>query len=246
MYESQEPTIYSQIESQREMPIAKKSRKGPGGYRSSKKNKTTYVKRVWPLASNRLQIHDPFPAKMRSRLRYSEVVTLLPTTGVPAPYIFRANGIFDPNQSGVGHQPYGHDTLASIYNHYQVVSSIITMTPTDMGNSQIFGISLTDDTTVQSDYDTIRETKGTRMATCPSNSALVPSVTHQYAQNSNFKAGYADKACVASYGSSPAEQMFYHCWAEGENSTATSNSSSYLITITYIVDSFELRDLGQS
>jgi len=40
-----------------------------------------------------------------------------------ATYAFRANGIYDPNLTGVGHQPLGRDIFALIYNHYVVLSA---------------------------------------------------------------------------------------------------------------------------
>jgi len=63
-------------------------------------------------------------------------------------YAFRANSIFDPDQTGTGHQPMGHDTWQSIYNHYVVESSTIraTFTPAAQGAFPgVGGIRLDDD-----------------------------------------------------------------------------------------------------
>lgn len=38
---------------------------------------------------------------------------------------FRANSIYDPNYSDVGHQPLGRDLLANIYQHYRVLKTEI-------------------------------------------------------------------------------------------------------------------------
>jgi hypothetical protein len=55
-------------------------------------------------------------------LRYSEVFnfTLATATGTQA--LFRLNSIFDPNAAVGGHQPYGYDQLAALYNRYRVLS----------------------------------------------------------------------------------------------------------------------------
>jgi len=52
-----------------------------------------------------------------------ETVTLTATTGVSAVYQFSCNGMFDPNITGTGHQPFYFDQLAGLYNHYTVQRS---------------------------------------------------------------------------------------------------------------------------
>lgn len=61
----------------------------------------------------------PIPQRFITKMKYSEQFTTDSTTGA---YRFNLNSIFDPNQSGVGHQPYGFDTLATLYNRYRVIS----------------------------------------------------------------------------------------------------------------------------
>lgn len=178
-------------------------------------------------------------------MRYSQVIENLPAVGTPDFNLFRANSIFDPDFSGVGHQPYGHDTYQSIYNHYNVRSAICTMTPTAANADQIFGITLCDDSSVQSDYDTIREVKGTRMAIAKESGGQPPSVTCYYNCNQNFDIPY-QKATGASFGQNPAESMIFHCWSESAGSGQGSSTNRYLITITYTVDMWELKDLSQS
>lgn len=65
---------------------------------------------------------DPFPVRMFVTQRYGQLNTL--TAGSAGLFgseqIFRLNSLFDPDLTGTGHQPYGFDTLASIYNRYKV------------------------------------------------------------------------------------------------------------------------------
>lgn len=66
---------------------------------------------------------DPFPATKYCRLVYGGVYTLtVGSTGfVGTEQVFRLNSIHDPDViSGVNHQPYGHDELATIYKQYKV------------------------------------------------------------------------------------------------------------------------------
>jgi len=45
--------------------------------------------------------------------------------GATSYYTFRANSIFDPDFSGVGHQPLGHDQWSNFYSTYTVIGSKI-------------------------------------------------------------------------------------------------------------------------
>ena len=213
--------------------------------KSSARAKTNGVKRTWPLASRGFgPLFDPFPSKATAILRYSENISLDPTAGVPAPYLFRANSIHDPDFTGTGHQPYGHDTYASIYNHYNVRSAIITMTPV-AATSGIFGISLADDSSVNSNYNTIRETKGSRFAVITNGAGPTQTVTNYYNVNQWFDLPF-QKSTSASFGASPSEAAVFHCWYEGNTEAGNSASTPFVITITYTVDMWELKDLGQS
>lgn len=67
-----------------------------------------------------------FPMNQMVRMRYHTTLLLTPNNGyVATSYVFRANSIFDPDASGVGHQPLGHDQWAQFYSTYCVVGSKI-------------------------------------------------------------------------------------------------------------------------
>lgn len=61
---------------------------------------------------------NPVALRYVGKMKYSETFT----TDVDGQYIYRLNGLFDPNQTGVGHQPYGFDSLANLYNRYRVIA----------------------------------------------------------------------------------------------------------------------------
>lgn len=213
----------------------------------SSKSRTNGVKKIWPYASKGTgPMWDPFPAQMQAKLRYSETITLDPNLGVPAHNLFRCNSIFDPNYTGVGHQPYGHDTYQLIYNHYNVVSATITMTPTSSFSNAngMYGISITDDVSVQADYNTIREVKTTKFATL-NTTRTADSLTNYYSQKQVFRKGN-NFDTQAIFGNNPGEGQFFHCWFEGSGPTDDPAGVDFVITITYVVNMWELRDLGQS
>jgi len=80
---------------------------------------TTSITELWtPIA----------PARRTCRLRYSDYCALSSASGVIAAYVFTANGLYDPNRTGTGHQPLGFDQMMLSYEHFAVVSSKITAT----------------------------------------------------------------------------------------------------------------------
>lgn len=64
-----------------------------------------------------------FGLKTRRMLRYEESITLTGSANNVYGYIFSANGCYDPNITGTGHQPMGFDPLMLMYDHYTVVKS---------------------------------------------------------------------------------------------------------------------------
>lgn len=63
---------------------------------------------------------SPFAQRYITKMKYSEAYTLSALNAYTQ--MMRINGIWDPNTTGVGHQPYGFDQLTPIYNRYRVIS----------------------------------------------------------------------------------------------------------------------------
>lgn len=61
---------------------------------------------------------QPIPQRYICKMKYAENVV----TDSNGSYIFNLNSLFDPNRTGFGHQPYGFDPLAQLYNRYRVIS----------------------------------------------------------------------------------------------------------------------------
>lgn len=76
-------------------------------------------------------VHQPIPLFQERRkcmLRYVEnSVSATSTAGSVGSYVMSANGLFDPNITGTGHQPAGFDQMMASYNHYHGVKSRISV-----------------------------------------------------------------------------------------------------------------------
>jgi len=71
-----------------------------------------------------------FPASVRKRgqLYYVSGLGLTaPTSGNAVTYFFTANGMFDPDITGSGHQPIGFDQMMLMYEQCTVINSCITV-----------------------------------------------------------------------------------------------------------------------
>lgn len=104
-------------------PIRTKRRKP---YR---KTRTTIRRRLgkgWRVTRFRAPLGN-FPNTKTVALRYVENITLDGGSGSTAVNVFRVNSIYDPNYTGVGHQPMFRDNYAAIYEDYRVNYSTITM-----------------------------------------------------------------------------------------------------------------------
>lgn len=56
------------------------------------------------------------------KLVYCETLKRSPASAIDN-YLFRGNSVYDPNQSGVGSQPYYFDSIAQLYQQYRVTGS---------------------------------------------------------------------------------------------------------------------------
>jgi hypothetical protein len=76
--------------------------------------KSTQIERGMPL----------FPVgRIKKFLRYADTFSVSTGAGVAGTYVFTANGLYDPDITGTGHQPAGFDQMMLSYNHYMVVNS---------------------------------------------------------------------------------------------------------------------------
>ncbi len=113
-----------------------------GNGRKTFKKKNNRKKRPAPKTSRRRKVNgpfhrfvatDPFRTTMPAKLTYTDTTTL--SSGVSGSCgsikIFSLNSLFDPDQGGVGHQPYGYDQLATLYSRYKVNAVLVTTVFTD-------------------------------------------------------------------------------------------------------------------
>ena len=105
----------------------------------------------------------------KTMLRYAEIGLALDpgVGGIASEYVFSANNLYDPNVTGTGHQPTGFDELMSIYDHFTVIGSKITVTfqNTDPARNHIIAVSARDNATTSTDIRVLIENGRAKVST---------------------------------------------------------------------------------
>lgn len=195
-----------------------------------------------------------FPASKIVKLRYvSDSFTINPSLSGVATHVFRANSIQDPDFTGVGHQPYGHDTWQTLYNHYTVIGSKITVRlQTSSGNAAnsfaLAGLGLRDDSTATTTLGLAVESGRCSfryLGTDDAKNGMIR-MTKGYSCKKWFGKTYnASGTQRAAFGNNPSEEVFYHVSVEsaaGDDLGAVYGQA----VIEYICLLQEPKDLGQS
>jgi len=209
--------------------------------RSIASARSTGVKRTWPMRQGwNNKLADPFPARQFAILRYSQNITLDASQALPASYVFRANSIFDPDYSGIGHQPYGHDTYQRIYQNYRVKKAVITVSSSSTGANNILGVTHRATPNVITQNENIREVKGTRFTALCNDPA---SNKIQTSSQLNDAISYDDQS--AKFGSNPVDQSYFHVWT-ASNGAADPTTLAICVDIVYYVDMWSPLALGLS
>lgn len=91
-----------------------------------------------------------FPNSIITKIRYCDSYKVTGALGARGLKVFSANGIYDPDLSGVGHQPMFHDNYFNLYDQYVVIGSKITVTyaPVSSTVPALIGITGNDDSSV--------------------------------------------------------------------------------------------------
>lgn len=217
-----------------------------------KRNKRTYRKRPYRRRRrNRLTImKSPMPTVFTTKLKYSEIVSLASqaTAGLASAYVFSANGLYDPNITGTGHQPRGFDELIALYNHYRVIGSKITVRMS-WGHSDhgiVAGICLLGDYSVQTNQSDYTENGNNVKTVIGTNDGYnIGTVSYKTAPHKFLGMKYDEDNLRGTSSANPTEQAYYHVYFSPLNNI-TSTNLTMEIDIEYISQFFEPKVLTQS
>lgn len=197
-------------------------------YRRYKKAKAT--PKITPPGSHAAQGRARY---QKAKLTYAETYNLNPGAGTAAVQVFAANGLFDPDITGVGHQPAGFDQYMALYNNYVVTKAWIKACffNRDSSASAICGITPLDAPGTSTDFRQYIE-QGTSKWDTLTNAGFDHShtvLTHEIDMRKMATQDiFNDDTFSGTSAGNPGNANFFHVWFVGEGA---SDLSSCTVTV---------------
>lgn len=224
-------------------------------YRRPRRKAASFRRRRF-VRRSRVAPLQPIARKQIVKMRYDDWVVIDPST-VATTCFFRANSIYDPNLSGVGHQPLPHDLWQSLYNHYTVLGSKISVQAWSEDSATNYmcevGCMVTDDTTVNQPLLTLKEQPGTtsRLMRCRPDGRN--SMVTLYKGFSAYKWFGLSKSALgacdsvsALFGANPTDGAFFCIYAAHPNENTDVPVVNLRVRIEYLVEVSEPKEIAQS
>lgn len=176
---------------------------------------------------------------MFAQFIYSEKFSINPpTAGLAGVYVFNLSSLFDPNVTGVGHQPVNFDQYALMFEKYLCYEADVKVCLANASTSQLlFGMSISDFPTTNSDPSVYLENGQTQWQLVSELGAqpvaeLSMHVDLAAANGVTKKQLFADDVYRADFSSSPLENIYAHIWlADIANGDPT--GSNLVVEIRY-------------
>lgn len=212
-------------------------------YRKKAPRKRVARRRKAPLTLVNRALH-PIPARFITKMKYSEFIN----TDTFGDYAYNLNSIFDPNRTGVGHQPYAFDTLATLYNRYRVIAcgyrlqvagdapSAICMTA--IPTNELFAPSTLSEVRENPRAKYIQQNVGAASVTL-SNKCSIPSLVGR--TKSQYMADDRYQSLVTG---SPSELAILNI--KTTNTADVAFPTKVQVLLEFTVEFFDIKQLGQS
>lgn len=198
---------------------------------------------------NMVRTGKGFPKKIMMTHTYCDIINRnTGAAGVLSTYQFRANGMFDPDITGTGHQPYYFDQLAAVYNHYTVVGSRIKvrLTKNDGANSVLTcGIFINDDSTVTPGLTGLLEHPSSVHTTLGLSDQQTVLTKYWSAKKTFGGSVLSNDDLQGTVATDPTEQIVFTIFLDS-TASATQTSANLDVEIEYIAVWDELKDIASS
>lgn len=191
--------------------------------------------------------------KLIATHNYVEKVILSQVSiATPVHYSYRANSVYDPSYTGVGHQPYLYDQYKQFYENVTVLKSTMTVTfigdsetsdDSDKGNIELGVFRTPDVDEIGPDPQTTvnRRIEGgtTKVAVLNSSNQSTKHMSVTWSAKKHTDSKKDDNTGVTGSGdgteSGPSENHIFTIWARAVNDLAIANDVIALVRIKYTV-----------
>lgn len=193
------------------------------------------------------------PPCVRTRVKFSQRVQIASTTGALGTYLYRANGLDDPDVTGAGAQPEGFDEWMAMYDRYRVVSSKIKITGASQGttnNSASFLMVIVPSGSATA-YATLADAESAPFAARKmyvfGGPPLVISKSISTATLTGNSVGaiLAEQAFSGLFSTQPTEQTYWHVYVQAMDAASTVTTNVY-VEIEYVADFFDRNNFALS
>lgn len=188
---------------------------------------------------------QPIPQRQIVKMKYAQNVNTAVTTAYN--WKFALNNIFDPDFTGTGHQPYGHDQLAALYNRYRVIACSYVITAYSGSTGICYGAVPGNEQITATTLAELRENPRARYTTQypgGSSTKLVGKVYLPSLMGRTKQQYMADDRYQATFGTAPQEQAFLNL--TGLDLAEVGTSINWTVTLEYLVEVFDVKPLAQS
>lgn len=215
-----------------------------------KRRRSTTKKRTFRKKRRTLRKRKSFiprnliPKKTVRRFRYSTTLQLDPIAGAnPKFHVFDMNSMFDPDHTGIGHQPCGFDQYVGVlYDHYTVIGSKITVSFNTTSSSATsgtvrVGITPKDEPSMSLNTQTLIEqgrTRTTVVSPLSSNNSKYLSYKMNPAKFLGISKPMASSNLRGSATANPSEGAYWIVWAANIDGTTDSQNVFCTVLIEYM------------
>lgn len=219
--------------------------------RSIKRRKTKTYRRKRTIRSNYvISKSSPIPDRFFTKLNYTELITLS-YTGTLKTYQYKLNDIYDPNYTGTGHQPMGHDTFAILYGKYRVYGAkySISFSNTNVTYQGEAIVQLRPNSVLSATFEDAMEDTYKQYRILASEGGNISTVRGYGSVPKIYgvskKEMQIGDTFSANIGSSPAVGIYLNIYVQNQD-VATALTVVARVNITYFVEFYERKILGSS
>ncbi len=224
----------------------------PRRYKKKKTYRRKRSSRITKKTGSGLTKSFPMAKKFVFKTRYVDLNNVLDAGagGIAVSHVYNITSLFDPNFTGLGHQPIGFDQIMPMYDHYTVIGARarIVFTNSDPDNAQLVCLQMKDATTVSTNVSEIIENGMSRYTVLSpkGGSKDTQTLTMNFSSKKFFSRNpLASDKNQGTITSSPAEGAFLHVIVDPQT-TSNAERVTYTIQIEFVAVLTEPKQLTQS